>query len=105
MWILTPVVVQGGTVMASGLHALTQSTGTDHAADDLSYLLHHLGVHFFLKSHPGNYELAKRALGHSSINTIMRAAWPSARSTEERSTSVVTVSAVSDVPYIEMCPR
>jgi integrase len=33
------------------------------------HLFRHVGVHFFLKAHPGNYEVARRALGHSSIDT------------------------------------
>jgi integrase len=33
------------------------------------HLFRHLGVHFFLKAQPGNYEVARRALGHSSIDT------------------------------------
>jgi integrase len=33
------------------------------------HLFRHLGVHFFLQAHPGNYEVARRTLGHSSIDT------------------------------------
>lgn len=36
------------------------------------HLFRHLGVHLFLKAQPGNYEVAKRALGHSSIDTTTR---------------------------------
>jgi integrase len=32
-------------------------------------LFRHIGVYFFLKAHPGNYEVARRTLSHSSIDT------------------------------------
>jgi integrase len=33
------------------------------------HLFRHLAAHFFLKAHPGNYEVLRRTLGHSSIDT------------------------------------
>lgn len=36
------------------------------------HLFRHIGVMLFLKAHPGNYEVARRTLGHSSIDTTTR---------------------------------
>lgn len=36
------------------------------------HLFRHLGVQLFLNAHPGNYEVARRTLGHSSIDTTTR---------------------------------
>src|SRR5262249_41662628 len=36
------------------------------------HLFRHLGVNLFLKAHPGNYEVARRTLAHSSIDTTTR---------------------------------
>ena len=36
------------------------------------HLFRHIGAQFFLKAHSGNYEVLKRTLGHSSIDTTTR---------------------------------
>jgi integrase len=36
------------------------------------HLFRHLGVQLFLNAHPGNYEVARRTLGHSSIDTTTK---------------------------------
>ena len=36
------------------------------------HLFRHLGVDLFLKAHPGNYEVARRTLAHSSVDTTTR---------------------------------
>lgn len=49
--------------------AVTRLTERYVGAPVNPHLFRHLAAHFFLKAHPGNYEVLRRTLGHSSIDT------------------------------------